>query len=83
MMMEEIVMDILSRSNNSNLGRSLKITTVKNQFGLFTNQITSSFNISNLNSPINMEKFQQLLNEFNEVDKVIEPENRIKNSEGN
>ena len=45
------------------------------------NQIVSTFNISELNSPINMEKYQELLTNFNDVDKKVENQLRIVNAE--
>ena len=45
------------------------------------NQIIPTFNVSDLNSPVNMEKFQELLANFNEVDQKVENSLRIINSE--
>lgn len=79
--MESIILKILQKSNKSQLGNNLKLSSVKNFYGKFSNQITSLFGISSLNSPINMEKFQELLSIFNEVDYTIEDNLKIKNSE--
>lgn len=81
-LMEQVILKILDKSNRSNLAKSLRLMTVKNSLGLPGVQITSTFGISNLNLPINAEKFQELLAEFNDVDKLVENEFKIKNAEG-
>ncbi|MDA3856264.1 MAG: hypothetical protein PF569_08455 [Candidatus Woesearchaeota archaeon] len=80
--MEELLLPILKNSSRSSLGSFLKTSTVKNYLGQFTSQIIPTFKISDLNSPQNLDRFEELLNSFNDVDKVIEPKNRIFNSEG-
>jgi len=78
-LMEDVILTILQK-NNIQLGNNLKLTAVRNHIGLFTNQITSTFPISSLNSPVNIDKFQELLANFNEVD-VVSKE-KIRNPEG-
>ncbi len=80
-LMEEVILKILQKSTTSDLAQSLKLTTVKSPMGLLTTQITSTFNISSLNSPINMEKYQTLLTSFNEVDRKVKNELKVHNSE--
>lgn len=78
-LMEEVILTILQK-NKVPLGNNLKLTAVKNFMGLFTNQITPTFGISSINSPISNDKLQELLGNFNEVDQVA-PE-KIRNPEG-
>jgi hypothetical protein len=79
-MMENLILSILTNSKNSDLGKNLRTKSVKNPYGLFTTQIVSTFGLSSLDSDVNIEKYQELLNQFNEVD--IKCENKIKNTDG-
>jgi hypothetical protein len=79
--MENILFKILEHSE-SKLVDNLTISSVRGPYGKFASQIIPSFPISQLASPINLDKFQQLLNSFNEVDRVIKDASKIKNSEG-
>lgn len=79
--MEEVVLKILQQSKANNILELLRLSSVKNSMGLISTQIVPSFNISSLNSPINMEKFQALLTSFNEIDSTVENGLKIKNSE--
>lgn len=79
-MMENLVLPILTNSTKSGLGKNLRTKSVKNPYGLFTTQIVSTFGLSSLDSDVNIEKYQELLNQFNEVD--IVSENKIKNIHG-
>jgi len=81
-LMEEVIFKILQQSKTATLADSLKLTSMKNSFGLPTVQIVSTFNISDMNSPVNMEKFQELLANFNEVDSKIENNLRVPNANG-
>jgi len=67
-LMENVIFEILKTSESS-LSNSLIVSSVKNPYGFFASQIISKFPISNLNNPTNFEKFNELLNEFNEVDR--------------
>ena len=79
--MEKLIFPILQKSE-SPISRTLKLGSVKNAFGLWTTQIMSTFPISDLNSPINLDKFQQLLSDFNKIDSHTKEEFKIKNAEG-
>ena len=80
-LMEEVIFKILKTSKTSSLANTLKLSLVKNAMNIPGNQIVSTFNISELNSPINMEKYQELLTNFNDVDKRVENPLRIVNAE--
>lgn len=80
-LMEEVIFKILKTSKTSSLANTLKLSLVKNAMNIPGNQIVSTFNISELNSPINMEKYQELLTNFNDVDKKVENPLRIVNAE--
>lgn len=76
-MMENLVLPILQSSKKAELGKMLRTKSVKNPYGLFTSQIVSTFGLSSLDSDVNIEKYQELLNYFNEVD--IKSEIKIHN----
>jgi hypothetical protein len=67
-MMEVLGLQVLKNEQNTDLGNILRLSTVKNSFNISATQITPTFPISSLNSTINLEKFQILLNQFNEID---------------
>ena len=76
-LMEEVILDILKRDEYANdFIDSLRIQSVKNPYDLITNQIVVSFNISQLNNPINIEKFQNLLSDFNSLESVKQITNK-------
>ena len=79
LLMDKVIFKILEDSD-SNLSDSLRLTKVKNAYGLFITQIVPSFPISQLNSPVNADKFQTLLNDFNDVDR--KSRKIIKNASG-
>ncbi|MGV8961973.1 MAG: hypothetical protein ACOH2V_01150 [Candidatus Saccharimonadaceae bacterium] len=76
--MEQLILPILQRSKKANLGSQLRTKSVRNPFGLYTTQIAAVFGLSSLDSEVNLAKYQELLNDFNEVDFKIEDENKIK-----
>lgn len=78
-LMEEVLFETLKRSGVA-LSDSLMLTTIRNPFGIFTAQITPTFPISQLNSPVNAAKFQTLINDFNDVDSKVSPEFVVRNS---
>lgn len=78
-LMDKVIFKILEDSD-SKLSDSLRLMKVKNAYGLFTTQIVPSFPISQLNSPVNADKFQTLLNEFNDVDRTSRK--KINNASG-
>lgn len=81
-LMEQIILPIMQRSQKTNLGNQLRTKSVRNPFGLYTTQITALFGLSSLDSEVNLTKYQELLNDFNEVDMKIEKENRIIGADG-
>ena len=69
--MENIIPVILNKNEyKNNFISSLQLQTVKGPFGIRGSQLVASFNMSKLNNPINIEKFQKLINNFNELDKI-------------
>jgi len=81
--MEELIYPILSASKNSSLGsKYLNLGSVRNLYGNFTTQILSTYQLNSLNTPESVQKFSELTSNFNEVDRVIEPELKIKNNKG-
>ena len=75
--MENVLYDIL-KNNEEPISNSLRIIKVKNHYGNSSNQIVSNFPISQLNSPVNADKFQVLLDEFNDLDRKAKV--KIKNA---
>lgn len=71
-LMETVILELLKKSKKSDLSNSLRLSSVKGNFGNSSNQIVSTFNISDMKSPINIQKFQALISSFNEVDSKIE-----------
>lgn len=68
-LMESVILEILKKPEYKNeFINSLRLQSLKNPYNLRTNQIVTSFNISELNNPINIEKFQNLLSDFNSID---------------
>jgi hypothetical protein len=80
-MMENLVLPILKNSQKSGLGDMLRLKSVKNPFGIYTTQIVSVFGLSSLDSEVNLAKYQEILNHFNEVDYKIEHDKRITNND--
>ena len=79
-LMEEVIFEILKKSEYKNeFIDSLRLQSLKNPYGLMTTQIVSSFNLSQLNNPINVEKFQNLLADFNSLDSSVK---LLENSKG-
>ena len=79
-LMEEVIFEILKKSEYKNeFIDSLRLQSLKNPYGLTTTQIVSSFNLSQLNNPINVEKFQNLLADFNSLDSSVK---LLENSKG-
>jgi hypothetical protein len=67
--MEQVLLPILQNNIHTKaFTESLKIETRNNLFNIPMDQITSTFPMGQLNSPINLEKFQTLLSEFNNLD---------------
>ena len=77
LLMENVLYDIL-KNNEEPISNSLRIIKVKNHYGNSSNQIVSNFPISQLNSPVNADKFQVLLDEFNDLDRKAKV--KIKNA---
>ncbi len=80
-LMENVIFEILKKSD-SPLAKNLKLSSLRNSIGHWTTQITSTFPINELNSPINIDKFQELLSNFNKVDSTINDNYKIRNAEG-
>lgn len=77
-LVENVLLPILQKSSeNRVLTESLKVEARKNIFGIYSDTITSTFPLGQLSNPINAERFQKLVNEFNnfdyskEVEKIV------------
>lgn len=81
-LMEEVLFDLLLKSETSKLNKYLRLSTVKNPYNLFSNQIIPNFPINKLNSPVNAAKFKELIDAFTNVDLDIEKSLKIKNNRG-
>ena len=79
---EELLLPILQKSKNNVLTDSFKVETMTNILGIRGNAITSTFSLSSLDNPVSIEKFQELLIEFNNLDVQSEVTGLLKNSEG-
>ncbi len=79
--MENLILPILQSSKKSGLGEMFRLKSVKNPFGIYTSQIVSVFGLSSLDSEVNLAKYQEILNHFNEVDYKVEHEKRITNND--
>lgn len=82
-LMEQVIFEILKKDEykkENNFIDSLRLQSMKNAFGITTNQIVSSFNLSQLNTPVNVEKFQALLTDFNSLESTVKT---ISNVQGN
>lgn len=80
--MEQVMFSALEKSERTELGKILTLRNMKNQFSEFGNQIAPTFGISSLNNPVSIENFMKLLNEFNDIDKKIEPKFKVTNIKG-
>ena len=77
--MEKVLFKILE-NEDSPVTKSLRVMSIRNAYGLIGPQIVPSFPISQLNSPVNADKFQELLNEFNTIDSKTKT--KVKNING-
>jgi len=81
-LMEQVLLPTLQDNINAEeFTESLKIENRNNMFNLPMDQITSTFPMGELSSPVNLEKFQTLLYEFNNLD-ISNKIDKISNSNG-
>jgi hypothetical protein len=81
-LMEEVLYKLIKRSNTSKFNKYILLSSVKTPYGTFGKQIIPKFPMSDLNNPFNASKFQEVLFHFHQIDRVIENENKVKNSAG-
>ena len=67
--MEELIIPILKKADyNPKFMESLTTRSLKTAYGSRMSAIVSAFSMSQLNNPVNLDKFQNLLSEFNDLD---------------
>ena len=67
--MESLVLPILnSPAYSSELVDSLTLKSLKTQYGIPMTAIVSTFSMGQLNNPVNIDKFQKLITDFNDLD---------------
>jgi hypothetical protein len=76
-MMEQVLFNVLEKSETSDLTDTITLKSITNPLGLYGTQIAPTYGISTLNNPISIENFLKLLNEFNKIDSSIEPSNKV------
>lgn len=67
-LVEQILLPILQQNEGNPLTDYLKVESGRNLFGLMGNSITSTFSLGELNNPVSIERFQQLIMAFNNLD---------------
>ena len=79
---EQVLLPIIQKNDTSSLAKSLKVESVYTALGIRGNAITSTHALKNLNNPISIKQFQELLTAFDMLDVKSGVTNKLTNSNG-
>lgn len=71
-LVEQVLLPILQKSNTNGLGQLLTVKSVRNHFGNYSTQLVPIFGLSTLNNAVSIENFSKVINEFNSVDRTMD-----------